>query len=76
MKRRMLRNTLLSNLGLTESLLRFVQDYPDAAEWVKARVPLEAWARLEDPSEFVLPLEPEEGHSRTESSDRVGHPES
>ena len=72
----MLRNTLLSNLGLTESLLRFVQDCPDAAEWVKARVPLEAWARLEDPSEFVLPLEPEEGHSRTESSDRVEHPES
>lgn len=76
MKRRMLRNTLLSNLGLTESLLRFVQDCPDAAEWVKARVPLEAWARLEDPSEFVLPLEPEEGHSPTESSDRVEHPES
>ncbi|KAK4234786.1 hypothetical protein C8A03DRAFT_46963 [Achaetomium macrosporum] len=64
-KRKMLRDTLLSSLGLTEELLRFVQDCPDAAEWVKARVPPETWARLEDPSEIVLPLEPKEGHTWT-----------
>ncbi|KAK3292990.1 uncharacterized protein B0H64DRAFT_403257 [Chaetomium fimeti] len=75
-KRHMLRHTLLSNLCLTEELLRFVKDFPDAAERVKARVPPEAWARLEDPSEFVMPLEPDEGHTWAESSDRVECPES
>ena len=76
MKRRMLRDTLRSNLGLTEELLRFVQDFPDAAEWVKARVPPETWARLDDPSEFVLPLAPKEGHTWTGSSDQGERPES
>jgi hypothetical protein len=66
----MLLNKLLINLGLTVELLRFVQDSPDAAEWVKARVPPESWARLEDPSEIgVVPLEPKEGHTWTGSSD-------
>ena len=76
MKRTMLLNTLRSNLGFTEELLRFVQDCPDAAEWVKARVPPESWARLEDPSEIGVPLEPKEGHTWTGSSDRIEHPES
>lgn len=62
-KRAMLLNTLRSNLSLTEELLRFVQDCPDAAEWVKARVPPESWARLEDPAEIVVSLEPKEGHT-------------
>ncbi|KAH6843404.1 hypothetical protein B0I37DRAFT_346917 [Chaetomium sp. MPI-CAGE-AT-0009] len=75
-KRHMLHDTLLSNLCLTELLLRFVQDFPDAAEWVKARVPPEAWARLEDPSEPVLPLEPKEDQTWTGSSDPVERPES
>ncbi|KAL2127967.1 hypothetical protein VTI74DRAFT_9919 [Chaetomium olivicolor] len=75
-KREMLRDTLLSNLGLTEELVRFAQDCHGAAEWVKARVPPDTWARLEDHSDIVLPLEPKEGHTWTESSDRVERPES
>lgn len=78
-KRDSLRRTLLGNLGLTEELLRFVRDCPDAAEWVKARVPSEAWARLEDPSEYVLPFEAQypgvkqDGDS-TECSDQAERP--
>jgi hypothetical protein len=64
----MLLHTLRSNLGLTAELLHFVQDFPDAAEWVKARVPPESWARLDDPSEIGVPLELEEGHTWTGSS--------
>jgi hypothetical protein len=67
MKQTMLLDTLRSNLGLTQELLRFAQDCPDAAEWVKARVPPEAWARLEDPSEIGVPLEPKEGDTWTGS---------
>ncbi len=65
MKRARLLNTLRSNLGLTEELLRFVQDCPDGAEWVKARVPPETRARVEHLSEI-----------RVMSSDRVKHTES
>ncbi|KAK4139211.1 uncharacterized protein C8A04DRAFT_40906 [Dichotomopilus funicola] len=62
-KRWILYETLLSNLGLTEELLGFVRDCPEAAEWVKLRVPPEAWARLEGLSTFALQqYEPEEGH--------------
>lgn len=75
-KRSMLRSTLLSGSGLTEELLQFVQDCPEAAEWVKARVPPESWARLEDPSEFVLPLEPREGNTWTGSPDLAERSES
>ncbi|KAK3898555.1 hypothetical protein C8A05DRAFT_47159 [Staphylotrichum tortipilum] len=67
---------LRSNLGFTEELLRFVQDCPDGAEWVKARVPPEAWARLEDRLEIRGTLEPKEGDTRTRSSGQVKHPES
>lgn len=63
-KRWILYETLLGNLGLTEELLRFIRDCPEAAEWVKRRVPPEAWARLEGVQTFILQQrEPEEGHS-------------
>lgn len=75
-KRVMLRDTLLSNLYLGENLRRFIQDFPDAVAWVKARVPPETWARLEEPSEMVLPREPKKGHAGTESSDGAERPES
>ncbi|KAK3900817.1 hypothetical protein C8A05DRAFT_45412 [Staphylotrichum tortipilum] len=73
-KREILYDTLRSNLTLTEDLLRFVQDCPEPAEWVKARVPPEVWARLED--EIVLLLHPNEGCIRAGSLDRVVRPES
>lgn len=55
-KTHMLLDTLLSNMRLGEENLRFVRKFPDGAEWVKAQVPPEAWARLDDPSERILPL--------------------
>jgi hypothetical protein len=62
-KQRMLQSTLLSNLCLTAEFLWFVQDFHDAADWVKARVPADSWARLKDSTESVLRLELEEGYS-------------
>ncbi|KAH6615994.1 hypothetical protein B0J18DRAFT_484807 [Chaetomium sp. MPI-SDFR-AT-0129] len=56
-KRHMLRGTLLENLYLTDELLQFAQDFPDGAEWVKARVPPELWAKVEE--KMKLLLEPE-----------------
>ncbi len=76
MKRRMLYDTLRKNLCLTEELLRFVEDCPEAAEWVKARVPAKLWARLEDRSEFVVPLETNEDFTWTGPSSSVERPES
>ena len=58
MRRQMLRDTLVSNLTLTVNLVRFANENPETAEWVKARVPPETWARLDDPSELVV----DEGH--------------
>ncbi|KAL2147268.1 hypothetical protein VTI28DRAFT_10258 [Corynascus sepedonium] len=51
-QREMLRTTLVSGLGLTHELVRFVEDHPEEAAWVKARVSPEAWARLNDSSEY------------------------
>ncbi len=68
-KRWMLRSTLLGNLGFSEELLRFVRDYPDVAESVRVQVPPESWARLEDRSKRVLPLELEESDPGTGPSD-------
>ncbi len=65
----MLRSTLLGNLGFSEELLRFVRDYPDVAESVRVQVPPESWARLEDRSKRVLPLELEESDPGTGPSD-------
>ena len=59
--RRDLRNTLARNLMLTEELERFARDNPGPAEWVRARVPPEAWARLNDPSEVEI-IDEEEWH--------------
>jgi hypothetical protein len=53
-RRGKLRRALLCNLTLTETLVRFARENTAAAEWVKARVPPEAWARVEDPSEMVI----------------------
>jgi hypothetical protein len=36
---------------LFEEHVQFVREHPKHAEWVKIRVPAEAWARLHDPSE-------------------------
>lgn len=58
----MLRRTLLTNCGLTHNLMRFVRENPEAAEWVRVRVPPETWARLEDPDEWI-------GHTDSESED-------
>jgi hypothetical protein len=51
--KRMLRNTLACNLMLTEELVRFAKENPGPAEWVRARVPPDAWARVDDESEIM-----------------------
>jgi hypothetical protein len=45
---------MVCNLTLTVNLVRFAKENPGAAEWVKARVPPETWARLDDLSELVV----------------------
>lgn len=48
-----LRNTLACNSGLTEELVRFAKENPGPAEWVRARVPPDAWARVDDETEMM-----------------------
>ncbi len=62
----MLRETLLSNLWMTEEFLLFAKENSEVVEWVKARVPPETWARLDHPSGTVdaVPAEVEEGQTR------------
>ena len=61
----MLRETLLSNLWMSEELFLFVKENPEVAEWVKARVPPETWARLDHPSGMIDAVpEVEEGQTR------------
>lgn len=52
-RREDLRSTLACGLSLFEDHVDFVRGHPKHAAWVKARVPPEAWARLDDPSEIV-----------------------
>jgi hypothetical protein len=52
-RREDLRSTLACGLSLLSEHVKFVQDHPKHAEWVKERVPPEAWARLGDPSQIV-----------------------
>ena len=51
--KRMLRDTLACNSTLTEELVRFAKKNPGPAEWVRARVPPDAWARVDDESEIM-----------------------
>ena len=67
----MLYRTLVCGLTLTEDLVRLAKENSGVAEWVKARVPPDVWARLDDPGEPVV-----EGHEWTVSSDVSKHPES
>ena len=51
-RREHLRSSLAGNLGLLPEHVTFVQEHPEEAAWVKARVPPETWTRLDDPSEI------------------------
>ncbi|EAQ89049.1 predicted protein [Chaetomium globosum CBS 148.51] len=53
-QRARLRNTLACNLGLTEELVRFAKENPGPAEWVRARVPPDAWARVDDDTKVEM----------------------
>ncbi|KAK3296183.1 uncharacterized protein B0H64DRAFT_397605 [Chaetomium fimeti] len=53
-QRHRLRDTLACNLMLTEDLARFAKENPGPAQWVRARVPPTAWARLDDPSQIAM----------------------
>ncbi|KAK4158277.1 hypothetical protein C8A00DRAFT_28783 [Chaetomidium leptoderma] len=52
-RRKDLRSTLACGYSLFEEHVKFVQEHPKHAEWVKARIPPKAWERLDDPSEIV-----------------------
>jgi hypothetical protein len=51
--RKDLRHSLACGLALFEEHVEYVRQHPKHAEWVKARVPPDAWARLDDPSQIV-----------------------
>jgi hypothetical protein len=53
-KRNNLRSTLAKGFCLLDWHLRFVKEHPQHAEWIKARLPPDVWARLSDPSEEVI----------------------
>ncbi|KAK3898756.1 hypothetical protein C8A05DRAFT_47009 [Staphylotrichum tortipilum] len=47
-------STLRHNDYLTDALVRFVRENPEAADWVRVRVPPEVWPRLDDPYEPIV----------------------
>ena len=63
-RRQMLYDTLACGLTLTEDLVGLAKENSGVAEWVKARVPPDVWARLDNPREPVV-----EGPEWTVSSD-------